>query len=35
MSSIARHILIVVNQGIAKWQVPRNNMSTHVSRDTY
>ena len=35
MSSSARHILIVVNQGNAKWQLHNNNMSTQVSSDTY
>ena len=35
MSSSARHMLIVVNQGNAKWQLHSNNMSTQVSSDTY
>ena len=35
MSSIARHILIIVNQGSAKWHKPIDDMFAHVSRGTY
>ena len=33
MSSSARHILILVKQGNAKWQLYGNNVSTQVSSD--